>query len=169
MDEVWLSPLRRCCSQPPMCCSCFCFGCTSGIRRLPLRSVPSASTPSQPGHSPGSFYLLLNTAAHVRASLVHSLDGLGSPNPRGRFFLYSLIMTRRFSPPWTVEQIPGGYKVKDANGQSLAYVYGRETLFAPVMQGWLATARPGLARFTSQVAQTFAGWGTRTLVPSCGR
>jgi len=33
---------------------------------------------------------------------------------------------RRF-PPWTVEQIPGGYKVLDANGQSLAYVYGRET------------------------------------------
>ena len=37
-------------------------------------------------------------------------------------------MTRgHFPPPWTVEQIPGGYKVKDANGQSLAYVYGRET------------------------------------------
>ena len=34
---------------------------------------------------------------------------------------------RRFPPLWTVEQIPGGYKVKDANGQSLAYVYGRET------------------------------------------
>jgi len=34
--------------------------------------------------------------------------------------------TRRFSPPWTVEQIPGGFKVLDANGQSLAYVYGRE-------------------------------------------
>ena len=33
---------------------------------------------------------------------------------------------RRFPPPWTVEQIPGGYKVKDANGQS-AYVYGRES------------------------------------------
>jgi len=30
--------------------------------------------------------------------------------------------TRRFPPPWTVEQIPGGYKVKDANGQSLAYI-----------------------------------------------
>ena len=30
-------------------------------------------------------------------------------------------------PPWTVEQIPGGYKVKDANGQALAYVYARET------------------------------------------
>jgi hypothetical protein len=35
---------------------------------------------------------------------------------------------RRFPPPpWTLEQIPGGYKVLDANGQSLAYVYGRET------------------------------------------
>ena len=36
-------------------------------------------------------------------------------------------MSRRFPPPWTVEQIPGGYKVKDANGQSLAYAYGRES------------------------------------------
>ena len=31
---------------------------------------------------------------------------------------------RRFPPPWTVEQIAGGYKVLDANGQSLAYVLG---------------------------------------------
>jgi hypothetical protein len=31
---------------------------------------------------------------------------------------------RRFPPPWTVETIPGGLKVCDANGQSLAYVYG---------------------------------------------
>ena len=30
-------------------------------------------------------------------------------------------------PPWTAEQIPGGYVVKDATGQSLAYVYARET------------------------------------------
>ena len=36
-------------------------------------------------------------------------------------------MTRRFPLPWMVEQIPGGFKVLDANGQSLAYVYGRET------------------------------------------
>ena len=33
---------------------------------------------------------------------------------------------RRFPPPWTVEQIPGGFKVIDANGQSLAYVYSRD-------------------------------------------
>ena len=25
--------------------------------------------------------------------------------------------TRRFPPPWRVEQIPGGYKILDANGQ----------------------------------------------------
>ena len=33
---------------------------------------------------------------------------------------------RRFPPPWTVERIPGGFKVLDAEGQSLAYVYGVE-------------------------------------------
>jgi hypothetical protein len=37
------------------------------------------------------------------------------------------MVERRFPPPWTVETIPGGFKVIDANGQSLAYVYSRET------------------------------------------
>ena len=32
---------------------------------------------------------------------------------------------RCLPPPWTVEAIPGGFKVIDSNGQSLAYVYGR--------------------------------------------
>jgi hypothetical protein len=37
-------------------------------------------------------------------------------------------MTNRLFPsPWRVEQIPGGYKILDANRQSLAYVYGRES------------------------------------------
>ena len=31
---------------------------------------------------------------------------------------------RRFPAPWTVETIDGGFKVVNANGQSLAYVYG---------------------------------------------
>jgi hypothetical protein len=31
---------------------------------------------------------------------------------------------RRFPAPWAVETIPGGLKVCDANGRSLAYVYG---------------------------------------------
>ena len=34
---------------------------------------------------------------------------------------------RRFPLPSEVEQIPGGYKVLDASGQALAYVYARET------------------------------------------
>jgi hypothetical protein len=34
---------------------------------------------------------------------------------------------RRFPPPWTAEQVPGGFVVKDATGQAIAYVYGRET------------------------------------------
>jgi hypothetical protein len=33
---------------------------------------------------------------------------------------------RRFPPPWTVDKIPGGHVVRDANGQALAYVYSRE-------------------------------------------
>jgi hypothetical protein len=35
-------------------------------------------------------------------------------------------MTRRFPPPWTVVEVPGGFKVIDAEGQSLAYIYSRE-------------------------------------------
>jgi hypothetical protein len=33
---------------------------------------------------------------------------------------------RHFPSPWTVERLPGGFKVIDANGQSLAYFYARE-------------------------------------------
>ena len=36
-------------------------------------------------------------------------------------------VSRRFRAPWQVEQIPGGYKVLDASGQTLVYVYARET------------------------------------------
>ena len=37
------------------------------------------------------------------------------------------MTTRRFPPPWRAEKIPGGYVVRDANGQALAYIYSRET------------------------------------------
>ena len=36
------------------------------------------------------------------------------------------MTNRRFPPPWTVIQLPGGFKVIDASGQSLAYFYARE-------------------------------------------
>ena len=34
---------------------------------------------------------------------------------------------RSFTPPWTAERIPGGFVVKDATGQSLAYLYAGAT------------------------------------------
>ena len=49
---------------------------------------------------------------------------------------------RRFPPPWTVEQTPGGFKVLDANGQALVYVYARETSNEANIAGvatWLLT------------------------------
>ena len=36
------------------------------------------------------------------------------------------MTSRRFPPPWTVERLPGSFKVIDANGQSLAYFFARE-------------------------------------------
>ena len=33
---------------------------------------------------------------------------------------------RKFPLPWSIEKIPSGLKVCDANGQSLAYAYSRE-------------------------------------------
>jgi hypothetical protein len=34
---------------------------------------------------------------------------------------------RRFPAPWRADRIPGGYVVRDANGQAIAYIYSRET------------------------------------------
>lgn len=47
---------------------------------------------------------------------------------------------RRFPPPWTVEKTGGGFRVVDANGVLLAYVYARDDLAAG-SQGslWLTT------------------------------
>ena len=34
--------------------------------------------------------------------------------------------SRRFPPPWRADKIPGGYVVRDANEQAIAYIYSRE-------------------------------------------
>jgi hypothetical protein len=36
------------------------------------------------------------------------------------------MTSRRFPPPWHADKIPGGYVVRDANGQALAYLYSRD-------------------------------------------
>jgi hypothetical protein len=46
---------------------------------------------------------------------------------------------RRFPPPWHADKIPGGYVVRDANGQALAYVYSRDNL-VEAMQAKTLTA-----------------------------
>jgi hypothetical protein len=34
--------------------------------------------------------------------------------------------SRRFPAPWCADPIPGGYLVRDANGQAPAYLYSRD-------------------------------------------
>jgi hypothetical protein len=34
--------------------------------------------------------------------------------------------SRRVPAPWRADAMPGGYVVRDANGQALAYVYSRD-------------------------------------------
>jgi hypothetical protein len=34
--------------------------------------------------------------------------------------------SRRFPAPWRADKIAGGYVVRDANGQALAYLYSRD-------------------------------------------
>jgi hypothetical protein len=36
------------------------------------------------------------------------------------------MTARRFPAPWRADPIPGGYVVRDANGQALAYLYSRD-------------------------------------------
>jgi hypothetical protein len=46
---------------------------------------------------------------------------------------------RRFPAPWRAETIPGGYVVRDDNGQALAYLYSRDNE-AEAMQAKVLTA-----------------------------
>jgi hypothetical protein len=36
------------------------------------------------------------------------------------------MTSRRFPAPWRADRIPGGYVVRDANGQALAWIYSRD-------------------------------------------
>ena len=51
------------------------------------------------------------------------VNGFCLAQNRSLFPVVSFPM-RRFPTPWTVEAIHAGFKVVDANGQALAYVYG---------------------------------------------
>jgi K+/H+ antiporter YhaU regulatory subunit KhtT len=49
------------------------------------------------------------------------------------------MTTRRFPPPWRADKKPGGYVVRDADGQALVYVYSRENE-AEALQAKVLTA-----------------------------
>ena len=59
------------------------------------------------------------------------LAAFGLPLPVSALLLsgfdFAAMSPRRFPPPWRVEQIPRGFKVLDASGQAVVYVYARET------------------------------------------
>jgi hypothetical protein len=79
------------------------------------------------------------------------------------------MTNRRFPPPWTIERLPGGFKVIDVNGQSFAYFYAREndndvgtagvlTVVAPQNKK-LAHDRIALLRHRSRVRPAPPAWG----------
>jgi hypothetical protein len=47
--------------------------------------------------------------------------------------------SRRFPPPWHADKIPGGYVVRGANAQAIAYLYSREKEAEP----WRLCLRDG--------------------------
>jgi hypothetical protein len=62
---------------------------------------------------------------------------IGMPAPpaaRPRISPKALSQTRRFPPPWSVEELDACFVVRDRNGQALAYVYfegERNRIFFP--------------------------------------
>ena len=73
------------------------------------------------------------------------------------------MTNRRFPPPWTVERLPGGFKVIDANGQSLAYFYSRENDHDANTAGVLTMDEA--RRMASNFAKLL---GSPTAIPSSG-
>jgi hypothetical protein len=63
------------------------------------------------------------------------------------------MAARRFPPPWRAEKMPGGYVVRDANDQALAYIYSRaneaEAMQAKVLTDDEASPRRGEQRCRS--------------------
>jgi hypothetical protein len=48
-----------------------------------------------------------------------------------------MVSRRRFPPPWIVRRAPGGFEVRDARGQRLAWIQAHENEFAALNAGIL--------------------------------
>jgi hypothetical protein len=62
-----------------------------------------------------------------------------------------LMTFRRFPPPWRAEPIPGGYIVRDANGQALACLYSRDNPIKALQAKMLT--KGGARRFPVNIAR----------------
>ena len=60
-------------------------------------------------------------------------------------------MTRRFTPPWTVEETLACFVVKDHHGQKLAYVYFEDEPGRQTAAGLLT--RDALRRIAANIAK----------------
>ena len=89
----------------------------------------------QAGRGNGQVLHCLLARRHVASGLHVWRQGLLAASPIGHGQAARRVLG--FPPPWTVEKIAGGLKVIDANGQSLAYVYSRETKDAANIAGVL--------------------------------
>ena len=65
-----------------------------------------------------------SSAEYLLTSNLHIADRAARKRPQ---LGEAQSVMRRFKPPWSAERIAGGYVVKDATGQALAYVYALET------------------------------------------
>jgi hypothetical protein len=69
----------------------------------------------------------------------------------------------RFPPPWRLEDVPGGFRVTDAHGRPLAYVYGVDGGAQSALPGALTTAEAlALARAIERLPEIMPA-----LVPYC--
>jgi hypothetical protein len=64
--------------------------------------------------------------------------------------------------PWRADKIPGGYVVRDANGQALTYIYSRDNE-AEALQAKVLTkeTRRGGSPSTSRGCRSWLGKGDR--------
>ena len=59
---------------------------------------------------------------------------------------------RKMPAPWKVEEIPGGYRVDDAEGKAVAYCYGLDPRESPAA-GHLRLTRDEARRVASNIAK----------------